>query len=531
MKSFNNSFNLAKLNLKRTWLSSLVWIIVLLALTIFVAVAFTNMYGKPEDRMGMKETMQNPAMIAMVGPAYGEEYTNGVMYAQMMLVFIIITIAIMNIFLMVKLTRKDEESSRLEVVRSLPVGRLSNLCSAMTVCVITNIVMAFSIAVSLCILNVKSMDIAGSILYATTLGISGILFGAIAAFFSQIASTSKGAIAYSCIFLGIAYLIRAIGDVSVPVLSLISPLGLPLRTEVFVNNYWWPVLILLILTVAVTALAFYLNSIRDLGAGLVASKPGRREASKYLQTSFGLSLRLLKAILIGWGITIFLIGVSYGSVFGDIEKFLEGSEMIQQIFLNNDKFTIAEQFMTTLMAISSIIVTLATLLIILKIRSEEKKGRLEQLYSKKISRGKILIDYLKLSILSSIVFQFLFAFGLWIASSSVMEEPVAFMTMFNAAIAYLPAIWVLIGIAVLLIGYLPKYTSFIWGFLGLCFFTVYIGKLANIPEWLMKLIPYDSVPMIPVEDFSLLPLIILTIIAVALFVIGIFGYKKRDIIN
>ena len=525
-----NSLKLSKFYLKRTWLSSLVWTTILLFLTIFVAVMFTNLYGTPEDRIGMAETMQNPAMVAMVGPIFDvDNYTNGAMYAQMMLIFIIITLAIMNIFLVVKLTRGDEESSRLEVVRSLPVGRLSNLLSTMIVVIITNIVIAFLIAFSLSILRIESMDVVGSILFASSVGLSGIFFGSIAALFSGVSSTSRGAVTISCIFLGIAYLVRGIGDVSVEFLSYISPLGIPLRTQVFVNNYWWPLAILLVFTVIVTMIAFYVNSIRDLGAGLIAAKPGRSEASKWLQTPMGLTTRLLKPVLIGWGITLLLMGISYGAVFGDIENFLYGSEMMQQIFLNNDRFTISEQFMTTLMAISSIVATIATLLVILKIRSEEKKERLENLYSKKVSKNKVLSSYVILSVISSMLFMFLFAFGLWIASSNVMEEPIAFMTMFFGAMVYLPAIWVMIGITLLLIAYLPKRTGFIWGFLGISFFTVYIGALVNLPNWFLILIPYTSIPRVPVEEFSIIPLIVLTIIAIVMFAAGFIGYKNRDI--
>jgi len=532
MQDFKNSLPLTKFDIKRTWFSSLMWITILLTLTIFVAAIFTNLYGDIESRIGMAETMQNPAMVAMVGPIFdADNYTNGAMYVQMMLVFVIITVAIMNIFLIVRLTRKDEESSRLELVRSLPVGRHSKLCSAIIVCIIVNIILAILTAFGLSILNIESMNIEGSILYATTVCVSGIFWGSIAALFSQLASTSRGAIAYSCIFLGISYFLRGVGDVSYELLSLISPLGLPLRTQIYVNNYWWPVTIIIALTIIVTIVSFYLNSTRDLGAGLIAAKPGKTNASKFLKTPLGLSVKLIKPILIGWGITILLIGIAYGSIFGDIEKFLDGSDMMKQLFLNNNKYTIAEQFMTTLMAISSVIVTIATLLIAVKIRSEEKKGRLEQIYSKKISRKKILFNYIILSLISSILFQTLYAIGLWGTAYTVMEEPLLFTTVLKAALYYLPAIWVMISIAILLIAYLPKYTNFIWGFLGFSFFTVYMGKLVNIPNWILKLVPYNNIPQIPVEDSNIIPLIIMTFIAFTTMIIGINAYNKRDTLS
>jgi len=115
-KQFNNSLQLAKFILKKERISSVAWLLILLFITVFVAIAFANVFGAAEEMAGIAETMQNPAMVAMVGPVYGlEKYNLGIMYAQMMLLFIAITVAAMNIFLVVNHTRKDEEAGRIEL--------------------------------------------------------------------------------------------------------------------------------------------------------------------------------------------------------------------------------------------------------------------------------------------------------------------------------------------------------------------------------------------------------------------------------
>ena len=529
-EKFNNTTKLTTKMFKREWLTSTIWLVVLIGITLMVANIFSDLYGTPAERMGMAETMSNPAMVAMIGPAYGlDNYTNGVMYAQMMILFSILAVAIMNIFLVVRYTRKDEESGRFEVIKSLPVGKLSDLGATMIVCFVVNLALALITGFGLYALNLESMDLTGSLLYGVTLGVSGLFFGTIAALFAQISSTSRGAITYSAIILGVAYLIRAIGDVSAPLLSLFSPLGLPLKTEIYYNNNLWPVFVLLFLSIIITIIAFRLNSTRDLGAGLIAAKPGKKEASNFLKTPTGLTLRLIKGILIGWGVGVFVLGIAYGSVFGDVETFLEGSELMQQLFLGNDKFTFAEQFLTTLMVISSIMVTVPTLSVLLKIRTEEKKGRLEHIYSKKISRKTIFSNYLTFSFLTSIIMTIAFVFGLWIAAVASMDDPIALTTIFASGISYLPAIWSMIGIAALLIAFIPKLTNQIWSLLGLFFFFVYIGPLMNIPNGFLKATPYGSIARIPVEDINFVPLIILTVLTIVMTIVAIKGYNKRDI--
>jgi len=377
----------------------------------------------------------------------------------------------------------------------------------------------------------EGITLNGSLLYGFAVGVSGFLFAAIAAVFSQIASNSKGAISFSFMTLGILYLVRAIGDVGTEVLSYISPLGLILRTEIFFSNNWLPIWIILGISLMLYILAFYLNAMRDLGAGLVAAKPGRREASKFLQTPMGFTLKLLKGTIIGWGITIFLAGVSYGAIYGDIETFLAGNEMLQQIFLNNADFTIAEQFTTTLMVIMSVLITIPTLICLLRLRGEEKKERLEQIYSKQVSRKQMIINYLIVAVASSIDFMLLLVIGLWGSAAIVMSEPMSFMSVLTAGLVYLPAIWLMIGLTTMLIAYLPKLTSLIWGLLGVSFFFAYLGGMLDLPAWVYNLIPFTVIPQIPVEQMNWLPIIILTIIAKLMMIIGVYGYNKRDLIQ
>jgi len=225
---FSNTGILTKFFLRRDRISSTIWIFGILAMTLSIAYAFPGIFETEEERIVLVEMMQSPAMVAMLGPAYGSEngidgYTNGAMMSNMMLLFTIIAVVIMNIFLVVKHTRKDEEAGRIEVIRSLPVGRLSNLSATMVVCIITNTILALLTGLGLYALQVEGMDLYGSFFYGMALGISGILFATITAVFCQLASNSRGAVGYSFSILGLSYLLQA-GGASNEILSYISPL-------------------------------------------------------------------------------------------------------------------------------------------------------------------------------------------------------------------------------------------------------------------------------------------------------------------
>lgn len=509
-----------------------VWILVLTLISIVVAPAFVELYPTTVDRQLIAVTMENPAMIAMVGPNYGiDNYTIGAIMGHQMLLFTALSVGVMSILLVTRHTRGDEESGRIEMLRSLPVGRLSNLCATLIVMFAGNVVLTLVMGFGLAALGIETMDLAGSLLYGAALGVTGIFFAALTALFAQLSENTKGTMGYSFTFLGVAYIVRAVGDVGNETLARISPLGLILRTQVYVNNYWWPIIIMLAASLGVAVLALYLNSLRDLDAGFIAQKPGRKSASRFLQSPLGLALRLQRTAIIGWLITMFLLGASYGSVLGDMEAFLGSSELIQQMLPPIEGLSMTEQFITMLMAVIAITGSIPPLLMILKLRAEEKKNRIEQLYARAVSRSQMMGSYLFIAAVVGFVGLFLSVAGLWSAAAATMDDPISFGVAFNAAMAYFPAILIMTGIAALLIGFLPQGAGLVWLYLGYSFLVIYLGGILQFADWMSALSPYGFVPQVPVEDINTATVVVMTVAAAALAAAGFFGYRKRDIIG
>jgi ABC-2 type transport system permease protein len=101
-------------------------------------------------------------------------------------------------------------------------------------------------------------------------------------------------------------------------------------------------------------------------------------------------------------------------------------------------------------------------------------------------------------------------------------------TMIKAAICYLPALWFMMSVCVLLCGLAPKLSALNWVVFAYSFGAVYFGRLFDLPELAVKLSPFGSVPQLPVQEFNAAPLIILTVIAVALTALGAVGFNRRD---
>lgn len=525
----HNTLKYTRFILRRDRIRIPIWLFSLLLVSLAV-VPYFHQLEQSGEAQAMAETMNNPAVIAMVGIPYGiDEYNTGPMLAHEMLLFTAITVAIMNILMVTRHTREDEESGCTEMLRSLPVGRLSNLCGTLLVAAGVNIAMALLIGLGLYAFGIESIDLAGSLLYGAALGATGIIFAAITALYAQLSANSRSTTGYSFAILGVMYITRAIGDVSNETLAWFSPLGWVLRTQVYVNNYWWPIILTLIAALAVTVAAIYLNSIRDLGASFISPKPGRKTASPLLHSPLGLTGRLLRPTIIGWAVALLILSAAYGAVFNDIQRYFDSNELVRQMLSPVAGYTITEQFMTLLLMIMAMAAAIPSAQMIFRLKGEENSNRIEHIYSRGVSRSQYLGSYLTLSLASGAIMLFLTALGMWSAAAAVMDDPIAFSSFLLGAMIYLPALWVVTGLATFLVGIAPKLSSLVWVYMGHSFFVGYFGALLKLPQWLIKTSLFEHVPQLPVDEMNYTVIAVMTAIAIVLAALGFVGYNRRDI--
>lgn len=529
MQSHKLTGQIFAFTLKKEWLKLLLWLIGLAVYVIIGVVAFVEIYGDPAELEAMAMAMQNPAMEALFGKAIGmDDFTVGALYTQSMTIIGFVLIALMSILLVVRNTRTEEEEGILELVQALPVGRLAHTNATIILLVLTNVMLAVISAVLLMLLGDASMTLHGSLLTGAVYGMSGILFGAVALITAQLSSNARGAMMLAFGVLGVAYILRIIGDAGVEVLSWLSPLGLLYRSEPFVSNNWLPVWIGLALTLVLVIIALWLKKHRDLGAGLLQDRSGKTHASPLLKTAPGFALKLIKSPLIVWSVAMFFLGISYGSVLQDVQELLSGNEIIEQILASDPSIGLVEQYMSMILAVMAMISTIAVLQIFLKIRGEEKKQRLESVVAGNRSRLTVMGSFIVTAVLAMFLLQLVqsLAFG-GAALATGYEIEIADVLL--AGIAYIPAMLIMLGIAVILFGWLPKATPLIWLYHGYAFILLYFGGLFDIPELLNSLSPFYHVPALPSEDWSWSVTLVLTAVALVMMAAGVMGFRQRDI--
>ena len=520
---------LVKFILRRERVSLIIWILCLSGLIIYMPFIYEGLYATVAERYAAMLLMQNPAVVAIVGPSMADA-SLGALFTQEVLVVSLVSIAIMNILLVNKHTRTDEELGRLELIRSFPVSSTSILHAVFIVVIIANVILGGLIALGLALGGVESITVGGSILFGAIITTAGLLFATITAIFAQLFSTAKASSSYAFMTLLVMYLVRAVGDVAENFLSYISPLGLLSRTAVFVDNLWWPIVVVLVQIFIIGGSSIYLNSNRDLGMGLIPAKLGPRKAAQSLLSLNGLAWRLQRGSMIVWLIGSFVIGLAYGAIIGVVETYIGDNEMVQAILATagDSDASMTDQFIPFLIVFLVIMLLIPLVGVILKLAGEEKRHLSEQILARAVARRSLLISYWLISMIASVLLFAAGAFGFWLGGLTSLEDPIALRVLLSAISSYLPAAWILIGLAVLLIGWLPKFISLATLMIGFTFFIVFFGELLELPQFVIDLSPLTHVPNLPIEDASVATFFIMSMIAALMMIVGFIGYCKRD---
>jgi ABC-2 type transport system permease protein len=119
--------------------------------------------------------------------------------------------------------------------------------------------------------------------------------------------------------------------------------------------------------------------------------------------------------------------------------------------------------------------------------------------------------------------------GTGISYALVMGEVSPLWELPGYVLVYLPAILVLVALAVVLVGWLPRFSGVAWAMLAFCFVIAWLGSLLEPPEWVNDLSPFTHTPALPADALTLTPLLVLTGLAALGVAFGLVGLKRRDI--
>jgi ABC-2 type transport system permease protein len=499
------------------------------AFMLYLAAAIPAAYGTEEDLLGAAQLFQEPVGRLMIGPGYGfDAPTLERFVANGYGLYFLLLAGLMSILLVTRHTRVEEQTGRAELVRANVVGPHAALTATLLVALLSNVVAAA--VVFLVMITVGSFATGGSLVFVAGIAATGIAFAGVTALTVQLSAYSRAAAGMAGAVLGIAFVLRAGGDLAQQggnALSWTSPLAWGQQTAPFVLDRWWPLGLLLAFAGVMAGAGYVLSTRRDLGASLLAVRPGRERAVPSLGTPLGLALRLQRAGIIGWTISVTIGGLAFGA-YADalVSAVVDMPEAFVELF-GGVEVALAG-YLAYMAVFMAFVVSVFVVLAVQGLRAEEISGRGEPVLATPVSRVAWLGANVAVTAAGVVVMMLAAGVGTGVGAALVTGETQHVGELTVAHLNHVPAVWVVLGVAVLLYGLLPRAVPATWVIVGYGMLVGTFGPLLDLPEAAYDLSPFEHAAGLPLEPFAALPIVVLTLLAVADVGLGAWGFRRRE---
>ncbi|WP_280339391.1 ABC transporter permease [Nocardia neocaledoniensis] len=502
------------------------WLLGTAALLGLQAVSSQNFYDTPAKLAQLRATMEaNAAVVAMGGPTRLLETVGGEVVFEIF-AYLAIVVSLMNMFLIGRNTRSDEETGRAELIRSAPVGRRAILVAALLGALAVDAVAAvvvFGTAV------VSGLPVSGSLLVGISIAGIGFTVATATAVAAQIFENPRSVYGTVTALIAGMYVARAVGDTGTDAVAWISPIGWGQRTFPYVDDRWWPLALFAATSVALSATALWLSRRRDFGAGLFGYRTGRAKASPLLRSPIGLVWRLQRGAVLSWALGAAVLGGAYGSFADSIEQFLADNPELAA-YLGGAVDDAVDSYLAFTLTISALLAAACGVAAVLRARSEEDTGRSELILAGPVGRARWLLGYVTVAAAGSAMVLGAGGFGEGLAHGLRVGEPFQALRLAASALAYLPAVWVVVAAAAVFLGWAPRIASLLgWTYYGYVVVALLFIDAFDLPGWLAGASPLRHLPLVPLHRPDALATAVLFAVTVVATGVAAMGVRHRDI--
>lgn len=503
-----------------------VWVLALAATMVFTAEAVAGLYDTPAKIQSYADAVTSgDALRAINGHVEGINSLGGVIQDEFgfMASFLL---PLLGISLVARMTRREEEAGRLELLLG---GRLARQQPTVAALVLASATIAVTSALFAGSLFAAGVPAPGSVLYAGALGALAFVFACLAALLAQVALHARGVYAGGLILLSVAYVLRGVGDVTTAGwLAWLSPLGWAEKAAPFGAQRWWmlgvPVVVGLVLAATATSLA----SSRDLGSALARGGVGPERAGRRLRSAWGLAARIHRPAFVGWLAGGLLLNGMMGALAQQmLDAVIGNAAMAEAMGIGGanplDGFTAITQLYLAVVATGYVVQAIGTL------RTEEAEGRVETRLAGTLSRTRWLLAHGAVVLVGLVVIVVASSAALALGSRWSAGAGVDSSVIMGAGLAYLPAELVLAGLALALYGLRPRAFGLAWAAYALVTFVAFLGPGLALDQWVLDLAPTTHVGNPPLGPVSAGNLVVLTSVGVGLAGVGALAFRRRGI--
>lgn len=521
---FAGSGKYFRFTLRHNLVRYLVWIAVVVGMLAYVIVFYQSQQkNDPHFLDQFTNITQAGGMAAMIGKITVTSLA-GAVWSKIWM-FLAMTLAIGMVFQVTKGMRADEENGRTELFRSRPFGIHSTLTAvvsgALLLCAVIGILSTLcSIGLGL---DPSGAGIIGSVVFGLSIIGCGWLGVGVGALTNQLSASASLANSTGSIVIAAFYALRMVGDMGNNAMVWISPIGWGEKMAPWAENRGWLIIPAIVLTAVLIAIALIIESRRDYGAGVLRERNGRADATPLMRHSWGLLLHLYKGAIIGWSVGMVFAGFLFGSVAKQMLDMLSNMK-IAMIHGNG-----MDALLGFLLVFIGLIAMVLPVQIMTGLRSDEAKGLTESQLSGGMSRYRLILERIVVSCCALVLLLLLGGVSMGVSYGAVAKDMSQAWKLALDALVYLPGILAVMGIVVLLFGFIPRATIPVtWFLYGVMYFDVLFGDTLKLPNWVSHIMPFTGTPRIPYESINA-SVFGFAAAAVVFILLGMLGLRKRDV--
>jgi ABC-2 type transport system permease protein len=526
--SLDGTRTLVWLALRRDRIMVPTWIAALVVTMVGSAASYANLYTTPESLRELTAGIgDNAATLAIYGPVY--DVSIGGLTAWKPGVVALVLVALMNLLVIGRHTRGDEEAGRLELVGAGVVGRNAPLAAALLVALAADVVIAVATTIGTIAVGLPAE---GSLALGLAMASAGVMFAAVAAVAAQVTESARTANGLAAGVLGVSYLVRAVGDATKEGwVGWLSPIGWAQQIRPFADERWWVLGLVALLTVSLVATAVALLARRDLGAGLLPPRPGPANGGPRLRSALALAWRLQRTALIGWSVAFVTLGTVAGLIAQSIGDLVKSNSQVEQFLRDlGGRTSLEDAYLASVFGVMGLVAAAYSVQATLRLRQEETALRAEPVLATAVGRIRWVLSHVTFAAGGAALLLVLAGLAAGVAHGlQTGDVGTQVSRLLGAALAQLPAALVIGALALALFGLAPQAAPASWGALVACLLLAEIGPLVGLGQWVLDISPFAHVPKLPGGDASAATFAWLTLAAAAIAAAGLAGFRRRDV--
>src|SRR4051794_9424528 len=482
---------LLRLALRRDRILIPAWVLGLGLAVLVTASSYADLYQDPASRREVVTTLgETPATLALYGRIYADSI--GGLVGWRLGGIALALAGLMSILLVTRHTRAEEETGRAELVGAGAVGRNAPLAAALLTAALASLALGVLVAAAVL---ATGLGASGALALGSIYAVTGLVFAATAAVSAQVTESSRAANMLAIAALGTAFALRAIGDAGPHWLSWLSPLGWGQAVRAFADERWWLLLPLLALAALLVFAATALAQHRDLGAGVLASRPGPPRGE--LRSTFDLAWRIQRGALAGWAAGYALLGAAFGSIANDIGDVIGDSADVREALQKlGGTHSLSDAYLAATLQVMALVAAGYAIQATLRLRTEETSGRAEPLLATATSRTSWALSHASFTVAGTMML--MIVAGVFAGATDALQTSdfSDLIPVLHNAVLQAPAAWVLGALALALFGALPRAATAAWGALALCLALAELGPVVGLSPAIVDLSPFAHSPRI-----------------------------------